>query len=91
MKVILNLLNIFSFKLKSGSRVSLAYGVLYCYLSAKILGRLQDFNEQHKKIKQRIEEDAKHLAKVFNFICSEKSLQDAIADVYYGDMVKLFI
>lgn len=78
-KTVLNLLNVLSFKLKSPNDfarklLSLSYATIYCYLAKFIAPHLQDFNDLHKKIKQRIEEDAKHLVKLLEYCFSASTL-----------------
>ncbi|EAS01888.1 hypothetical protein TTHERM_00786940 (macronuclear) [Tetrahymena thermophila SB210] len=97
-KIILNLLNIISFKIKSQTEelkrmLSIPYGTIYCYLSRKIYKNLQDFNESHKKIKQRIEEDGKHLTKLLEFCFKDVIVNQSSAsnDLQYIQLIKPFL
>ncbi|KAL4477024.1 hypothetical protein ABPG72_011721 [Tetrahymena utriculariae] len=97
-KIILNLLNIISFKIKSQTEelkrmLSIPYGTIYCYLSRKIYKNLQDFNESHKKIKQRIEEDGKHLTKLLEFCFQDVIVNQSSAsnDLQYIQLIKPFL
>ncbi|KRX10247.1 hypothetical protein PPERSA_00444 [Pseudocohnilembus persalinus] len=82
---------------KQNLKKCLTLGTIYLYIVKKIYPQLQDYNPTHKKIKQRTEDDSKHIVKLMQNVIDnleplETEMQNMLQQFmhYLAQIVKKF-